>query len=315
MSESIQNAMPARRTLIHGAAWTVPAVTVATASPALAVSNKTTFVDYGLYVSVQNNGGYVGYNSANSTGVTRPTTPAAYYAAGATADSDVNWSDTTNSPTATGFVVNGEGSFTPASNFGTPGSYASTSGFWFSAPTTSPGTGTGYVPGSTVTLATGAQFTTTVSVTIPAGANSSWPLQNMTLSASMGTDQVWNKTLTGTTAASGPSNYLGQVASAGTWTAPAPTITTNADGSKTLTGTINYVTTAPVSFTQAGNYFYGQAWFMPATVKVNPAYGLTNFSLTSSVVSATLNYAVPAGYTAPATKVVTGLTTTSSIHL
>lgn len=301
--------------MLRGAAWSAPAVALASNAPAAVASPVTnpnqTSVDYGLYVSTQFNGGYFGYTGSNGASTGWPTTPQGYFAASPRPESDANWSDAANAPTNTSSFVNGEGVFTPATNGGgSTGSYISTSGFWFSVPTTSPGTGTGYVAGSSTTLAAGATFVTTVSATIPAGANALWPLQNAKINGT-----VWNKTLTGSLTLNGTGGtYNYNVQAPATWTASAPTVVKNADGSATLTGTITVTTTSNLTVTQTGTKYYGQVVIMPATLQILPSYGWTNFSLTSYVQSASLSYTVPSPYIAPTTTAVSGLTTTSAIH-
>ncbi|GAA1351903.1 amino acid oxidase [Falsarthrobacter nasiphocae] len=314
ISSESHSPAPTRRSVVKTAAWAAPAVLATTASPAFAASPvaNQTFVDYGLFVSTQFNGGYVGYAGANDTGVIHPTTPTGYFASNPRPESDINWSDATNSATKPSYFVNGEGSFTPATNAGgSTGAYASTSGWWISTPTTTANVGSGYIPGSSTTLAAGATFVTQVSATIPAGPNALWPLQNATIAG-----QKWNKAISGTLSSAGDSisTYLVNLKVNGRWNAAAPVITTNPDGSATLTGTITFTTTSPLVITQTGTKYYGQVVIMPATVQISPAYGWTNFSLTSSVQSATLSYTVPAPYIAPTTTQITGLTTTSAIH-
>lgn len=307
--------VPTRRVLLSGAAWTAPAVAVATAAPALAASPIRTYIDQGVFVSTQYNGGYVGYQGSNFTGPTRPTSPSAYFAARAAGDnpeSDINWVDGSG-PTNSSMYVNGEGLFTPVTNGASAvnGTYGSMSGYWVSVPTTEAETGTQYIAGSSTTLAAGATFITEVRATVPNTSGGRWTLENI---AVMSSRQVWNKQLTGTLSTlTASATYLSYANIAGRWTAFTPTITDNGDGTLTLTGRIQYVTTQPMTITQTGTKYYGQVTIMPATVQMNPSYGWNSFSLTSWVESATLSYTVPAGYVAPTTTTVSGLITTSTL--
>lgn len=271
---------------------------------------KEPTVEYGLFVSAQNNGGYVGYSGGNNNGGGGPVTPEAYFASSPRPSSDLNWDDASKSHSA-GAYVNGEGSFTPVTNgaTGAGGSYASTSGFWFSVPTTAANTGTAYIPGSTAELAAGATFATQVEFTIPAGPNASWPGNNVKMAG-----QTWNKAVNGRQnqqMASSP--YLQYGACAGKWTASKPTNTKNPDGSYTFKGTITFTTSQPMKLTQSGTKYYGQVLIMPATIQMIPAYGWNDFSLTSSVTGAQITYSgqnVPGG---SATTAVPAMTTTSTI--
>ena len=150
-----------RRTIAKAGVWSAPVVAASAAVPAYAASKETPGVQYGVYVSVQNNGGYVGYASSNNTGTINPASPEAHFTASGTPDSDINWDDATSKPKYTTYV-NGEGKFTPVTNSqtGANGAYMSSSGFWWSVPTKDTATGTGYIPGGSVTLAAGATFVT-----------------------------------------------------------------------------------------------------------------------------------------------------------
>lgn len=153
-------------------------------------------------------------------------------------------------------------------------------------PTTAPGTGTGYVSGSRAVLASGAKFTTVVSFTIPAGTYASYAGGHVKIAGN-----VWTSALTGTLAAQTSSaTYLQDGTVAGSWSAAAPTNTKNSDGSYTFTGTITFTTTQALTLTQTGSKYYGQVIIMPSTVEMDPSYGWTNFSLTSSVTSAAITY-------------------------
>ena len=61
-----------RRTVAKAGVWSAPVVAASAAVPAYAASKETPGVQYGVYVSVQNNGGYVGYASSNNTGTIMP---------------------------------------------------------------------------------------------------------------------------------------------------------------------------------------------------------------------------------------------------
>ncbi len=296
-----------RRNLIKGAAWSAPVVIASTTIPAYAASRVN--IQSGLFVTAQNDGGFVGYSgSATSTG--HATTPTAYFSAPAgSQEADLNWNDATSKPTNSSSYTNGEGSFTPVTNGGTAsaGSYTTSSGFWFSVPTTSVTSGTNYIAGSTATLAAGAVFVTQVEFTIPAGANASWPGANVKIAG-----QTWNKQISGTrTAQTSSTPYLQTVTAAGNWVASAPTNTKNADGSYTFRGTITYTTTQAITVTQSGTKYYAQTEIMPATVQMNPAYGWNYFQLTSTIQKASISYTANGTTTSTS---ITGQTTTSRIN-
>lgn len=101
-----------RRAVAKAGVWSAPVVAASVAVPAYAASKETPGVQYGVYVSVQNNGGYVGYASSNNTGTINPATPEAHFTATTNPDSDINWDDATSKPKYTTYV-NGEGKFTP----------------------------------------------------------------------------------------------------------------------------------------------------------------------------------------------------------
>lgn len=283
-----------RRTLVRGAGWAVPSAIVASAAPSFAASYPVTSSgEYGLFVSTQYNGSYIGYNGANDTGTTRPASPTAYFDAvksGRNPESDVRWDDGRNCMTdSRQFVVNGEGSFTPVTNSasGKDGSYVSGSGFWWSVPTTKPATGTGYIPGSTATLQRGATFVTKIETVLPKDPNARWTAQNIKIDG-----QTWNKRLTGKrrTQTNTGATYLQSQGVAGDWSLTAPTITERPDGGLLVTGTLTYTTTESFTVTQKGKMQYGQVEIMPGSIQVNPSYGWTSFTLTSPVKSATITY-------------------------
>lgn len=287
-----------RRQIVVGAAWAAPVIATSTIVPAYAASSTppTLDIDYGLFVSTQNNGGYIGYATANNpTGA--PTTPAAYFSAvksGNNPESDLNWNDGASRPTASTYV-NGEGSFTPVTNStsGNAGSYSSTSGFWFSVPTTAIDTGDKYISGSTATLAAGATFVTEVEFHIPKKVSSEgdftyYPGDNLKVDG-----DVWNKTLTGKivaeTVTASQTAYLAQRIG-GTWTTNTPINTKNSDGSYTFNGTITFTTTQAYTLTQKGSKYYAEVIIMPGTVEVSKTYGWSYYQQTSYVQTATINY-------------------------
>ena len=289
---------------LRGAAFAAPVIIASAAVPAYASSQKVTTGEQGLFVSTQKNGGFIGYSGSNQSAADRPTTPTAYFAAGGTASSDLNWNDATNSPTRTDWYTNGEGSFTPVTNgpTGSGGSYASTSGFWGFAPTTDPNTGTGYISGSTATLVKGSTFVTEVELVVPKDPNGTWTTQNVTISG-----RKWTGAMSGPIAAqSASATYLSTGGAGATWSITAPNVVDNGDGTLTMRGTITATTTADARVTQSGTKYYGQQIIMPATVQVNTSYGWNSFTLTSRVQNATINYTVPASAgTAPAPTVLT----------
>lgn len=300
-----------RRTVAKAGAWSAPLVMASTAVPTYAASSSTDDkklnIQYGLFVSTQVGGGYVGYATSNGTAATRPDTPAEHFLASSNPESDINWDDASSSPT-NGSFVNGEGSFTPVtqSATGSDGAYASVSGFWFSVPTTNALTGTDYVPGSTAVLAKGATFVTEVEMSVPAGAE--WTVKNGKING-----QTWSRQLTGKlNASSGNSaTYLATATIPGTWTASAPTVTQQADGSYLLKATITYVTSADYTLTQSGNKYYAQTVIMPAQVSFSPAYGWNYYQQTSRVQSATVTYS---GNGISDSLAINGLDTTSRIN-
>lgn len=304
-----------RRTVATGLAWSVPAIAGVAAAPAFAASPPQAGGEYGLFVTTGMNGGPVGYNGTDNTGAIRPTSPTAYFTAvkgGNNPEADINWNDASSCYTNSSFFRNGEGSFTPVTNSasGANGAYATSSGFWWSVPTLTPETGSGYMPGSTATLQTGATFITEVEVIIPAGTNAMWTAQNIRIAG-----QMWTKALSGrrTTINRSTATHLANQVVAGSWSITAPTITTLSDGSVRVTGTITYETTTAYKVTQTGNIYYGQTEIMPATIEVNPSYGWTSFSLTSYVQSATIAYTGQPTDRASSTTLSNVLITTSKV--
>ncbi|MSS44838.1 amino acid oxidase [Cutibacterium sp. WCA-380-WT-3A] len=282
-----------RRTVIAGTAWAAPVVISSSRMPAFAASTPvpSESAQYGLFVTA---GSYstnnIGYDGTDNPGVvTAPKTPDEYFAqvkAGTDPDNDIAWTDSNTCYSDISYFRNGEGSFTPVTNSatGSPGSYASSSGFWWSVPTTSLQSGTAYIPGSSATLQAGATFVTEVELIVPPEA--SFTATNIRISGF-----IWNKQLSGKRAlrAATAANLASQTV-AGTWSITAPTTTTLPDGSIRVTGTLTYQTTAPFTVTQKGTVYYGQTEFMPNNIQVMRTYGWTSFSLTSSVQSATITY-------------------------
>ena len=265
-----------RRSIAKGVAWGVPAVSLGAAAPARAAS-PIPGTDRGVFVSATYNGGTIGYQPNESTGNVGPSTLSGSFVGGTTYfESDLNWADATNKPTNSSLYVNGEGTFTPSGNSTTAGSYGSTSGFWFSSPTTAMGTGTGY--SGTSTLASGAKFTTTFTYTIPSGTAFVYPRVNgSTWQSSTLTASLTALTTTG-------NNFLSNYQANATVTLAVPTVVTNADGSKTFTGTITTTTTSAISTTATKPY--QQVTFLPP-ITLTPA-GYTSLTISSSVSSATV---------------------------
>ena len=301
-----------RRTIAKAGVWSAPVVAASAAVPAYAASKETPGVQYGVYVSVQNNGGYVGYASSNNTGTINPASPEAHFTASTNPDSDINWDDATSKPKSATYV-NGEGKFTPVTNSqtGANGAYMSSSGFWWSVPTKDTASGTGYIPGSSVTLAAGATFVTEVEYTVSASAQSLLKLGKIN-------GQSWSPTgrkLTGKTtelvASAGQAKYLSVAQTAGTWTAEVPTVTKNSDGTYTFKGRITFTTTKAYTLKQTGNKLYGQVVIMPGIVSFSPAQGWVSYKQTSSIQNATITYSGN-GYTD--TKALSGAEATTQIN-
>lgn len=210
-----------------------------------------------------------------------------------------------------GMAKVGAGSYTPVTNSGSGsnGGYVSSTGFWFSVPTTAVKTGTGYVSGSKAVLKAGARFSTLVTVVVPTTSNWKWTLNNIAL---QGSAQKWTKALNGRMSdlnATAP--YLGTANVAGTWNASVPTIKDNGDGTATFTGTITYTTSRDYTLTQTGSKYYGQVVILPGVIEVYPGYGFKSFSLTSQVESATITYS---GAEVPNVQLNNELQTTATIR-
>lgn len=278
-----------RRQLATGVAWATPVIAASAVVPAYAASTgNTAGSEYGLFVTTAYNGGFVGYTHSDNAGFDGPTSPQAYWANGGTYNPTMNV--TSEGCVTNGMAKVGAGSYTPVTNTGSGsnGGYVSSTGFWFSVPTTAVKTGTGYVPGSKAVLKAGSRFSTLVTVVVPTTSNWKWTLNNIALQRS---SQKWTKTLTGRMSdlnATAP--YLGTANVAGTWTASAPTIKDNGDGTATFTGTITYTTSKDYTLTQSGSKYYGQVIILPGVIEVYPGYGFKSFSLTSQVESATITY-------------------------
>lgn len=245
-----------RRTLGKGAAWAAPSVATALVAPAYAASKLG--IDMGLYVSASSTNasggtGTTGFFSGNGPGtMANADTPQESFRNGTTwAESDMNWSDTTGATQTLwdANVTNGEGSFTPGGNHQYAGNYMSGTGFWFSRPTSSAGTGTGY--SGTTTLASGAYLTNTVTA-IYAASTAPAP-------ASKITTNVVSKTLspggaditeTYTGGVSAGTSFVNPVTVTGSSVYHAPTLTTLPDGR--LKVTFTYVFTSNKAVTTGG---------------------------------------------------------------
>ncbi|WP_313968070.1 amino acid oxidase [uncultured Rothia sp.] len=299
-----------RRQLAAGAAWATPVIAASAVVPAYAASTgDTAGSEYGLFVTTAYNGGFVGYTHSDDAGFNGPTSPQAYWANGGTYTPTMNV--TSEGCFTDGMAKVGAGSYTPVTNSGSGsnGGYVSSTGFWFSVPTTAVKTGTGYVPGSRAVLKAGARFSTLVTVVVPTTSNWKWTLNNIAL---QGSAQKWTKTLNGRMSdlnATAP--YLGTANVAGTWNASAPTIKDNGDGTATFTGTITYTTSRDYTLTQTGSKYYGQVVILPGVIEVYPGYGFKSFSLTSQVESATITYS---GAEVPNVQLNNELQTTATIR-
>ena len=285
-----------RRQLAAGAAWATPVIAASAVVPAYAASTgDTAGSEYGLFVTTAYFNG--------------PTSPQAYWANGGTYTPTMNV--TSEGCFTDGMAKVGAGSYTPVTNSGSGsnGGYVSSTGFWFSVPTTAVKTGTGYVPGSRAVLKAGARFSTLVTVVVPTTSNWKWTLNNIAL---QGSAQKWTKALNGRMSdlnATAP--YLGTANVAGTWNASVPTIKDNGDGTATFTGTITYTTSRDYTLTQTGSKYYGQVVILPGVIEVYPGYGFKSFSLTSQVESATITYS---GAEVPNVQLNNELQTTATIR-
>lgn len=124
---------------MKGAAWTVPAIAIAAAAPALAASH-TGRSQAGLFVQIVGDTDGVGIAHGGTKMPIYPRT-------------DVSWNDETKTASDS-LTFNGEGVFTPGGTLGT-GKEASGTGFWLSVPMDAGGNA---VKNSQVTLKKGATF-------------------------------------------------------------------------------------------------------------------------------------------------------------
>lgn len=309
-----------RRTVISGTAWATPAVISAHRLPASAASTPpAASAEYGLFVTTgmsaqsDESMSYVGYDQTDNPSTGYPTTPSEYFTAvksGSSPQSDIYWNDSATCYTNDAFFHNSEGSLTPVTNIssGTDGSYATSSGFWWSVPTTSPQTGTGYISGSTATLNSGATFVTDIEVIVPQGAE--YAANHIEVTQ----ENYWTKKLSGKkTTVRGDAHYLTSQDVQGTWSVTAPTTTTLPDGSLKVTGTLTYTTTKPLQVTQTKTKYYGQTLIMPATFRMDADQGWSSFSLTSYVQSATITYTGQPSSFPSSTTLTNQLLTTSKV--
>lgn len=316
-----------RRTTLAGA-WVAPAIIATSTIPAYAASPNDRKFDYGLFVTAYGNyessyqsENFVGYsNSGVGTAGTAARTAPKYFEAvkaGQGPESDLNWDDASGRPLSMARYANGEGSFTPITNSlsGTPGAYNSTSGFWFSRPTSAPGTGSGY--SGTTTLLEGAVFKTQVT----AQSTNRQLLESMQIMA-LGTQdngrRVPNPWWYEDAPVSGSRNDSSEVRSssvvfsniAGNWRAEKPVITGPVDGVYTFKGIITYTTTKSRTLFSGTDAKYAQVDFMPSSIQLD-ANGWRSFELTSWIESASLRYDDGRGNTG--VEVITGETQTARV--
>lgn len=288
-----------RRRATQGVAWAIPALVATGAAPAVAASPGTVTLDYGVFVTsvYTQPGGYFGSDPTGVSTTSAPSTvPGSFSGGRTTGTSDLRWIDGSGPQAGATSYQNGSGSFTPGGTSTTAGRNDGRSGFWFSAPTTAPGTGTGYV--GSATLAAGATFTTTFTYTIPAGSAFVYPTYF---------GKSWNTAGTATLAHLNPTGNanLVDLQAAASLTFSTPTVTTNADGSKTFTGVITTKTTEAITVS-AGKI--GQVTFLPQVSVYSTSY--SSFSMTSQISSAVITYSgVPVSGTT-----LSGSATTSAIH-
>ncbi|MGK2349925.1 hypothetical protein [Cutibacterium sp. V947] len=257
---------------------------------------------------------YVGYDQTDdpSTG-NYPTTPSEYFTAvksGSSPQNDIYWDDSATCYSNSAFFHNSEGSLTPVTNIssGTNGSYASASGFWWSVPTTSSQTGTGYIPGSTATLNSGATFVTDIEFIVPQEA------QYAANHIRVNQQDYWTEELSGKLITiPGKAPYLASQNVGGSWSVTAPTTTTLPDGSLKVTGTLTFTTTKSFTVTQSKTKYYGQTLIMPATFRMMANDGWSSFSLTSYVQSATITYTGQPSSSPSSTTLTNQLLTTSKV--
>ena len=167
-STEVQRPGLSRRKLAAGAAWAAPIIAASAIAPVYAASTgDVSGSEYGMFVTTAHNGGFVGYTHSDNAGFNGPTSPQAYWANGGTYNPTMNVNS--EGCATNGMAKVGAGRYTPVTNSGTGsnGGYVSSTGFWFSVPTTAAKTGTGYVPGSKAVLKAGSRFSTLVTVVIP----------------------------------------------------------------------------------------------------------------------------------------------------
>lgn len=220
-------------------------------------------MDLGIFVSASASAdtvGRVGYFGGNAGGVqTAADTPEESFRNGTTwAEFDLNWVDGRGT-TATTWnamnAVNGEGSFTPTGNSQTTGVYPSTTGFWFSRPTSTPGTGqTANYSGST-TLASGAALTSTVTAIYAPGTNATVAGQiavgpSCTTISPGGSAQTFPYT----GSISGTPTYVSPLSAKGSTTFNAPTVTTNSAGQVVVRMSFTFTTNQAITAGTAKPY-------------------------------------------------------------
>lgn len=280
---------PSRRSVVKGAAWTVPTVVAAVSAPAFAMSQVST--DVGLFVSASRSQGGIGYQNGNNTGAGSST-------------SDLNWNSGAGRPANCNYYTNGEGTFTPhsTSRTGVDGSYSSSSGFWFATPRQ----GGEHVKGSTATLEAGARFTTRVTFTVPAGTNAQWVVDRIFVNVPGNPSSVNPRTNpnywhpeNSTTRAQGLKqgvNGTGHLAFEqveGTFAFSRSAHTVNEDGGITFTGELTFTTSRTVTVTDNGTTHFGQVIIMPGRLGFFDSYGWSRFELTSWVSNARITYTLP----------------------
>ena len=265
MTTPQQETRPTRRAVVRGAAWAAPVALATVAAPAVAASQPPAQyeMDLGIFVSASASAdtvGRVGYFGGNAGGVqTAADTPEESFRNGTTwAESDLNWVDGRGT-TATTWnamnAVNGEGSFTPTGNSQTTGVYPSTTGFWFSRPTSTPGTGKiANCSGSTI-LASGAALTSVVTAIYAPGTSASVAGQ-IAVGPSYTTISPGSaaKTFTYTDGISGSPKYVSPLSAKGSTTFNAPTVTTNSAGQVVVTMSYTFTTNQAITAGTAKPY-------------------------------------------------------------
>lgn len=198
---------------------------------------------------------------------------------------DKNWDDATGRPISpTPPYHNGEGSYTPAGNAGgNAGSYAAMTGFWFSSPTKTPGTGTNYT--GTATLKPGAVFSSRITIETMPG-NPTQYAQNKTVKVTGN----YTQPLTDETNSYNP--YMVKSQAAGTLALKPGTERTyvNDQGRNVWEGIVTFTTTTAQSTTAKKPF---------TQVKILPYLGsyfdtTYSWTITSWVDSATITYSTGA---------------------